>query len=55
MRILDAQSFREADCGTHHYLVVGKVRERLAVSKETTERFHVERYSLKKLNDTEAR
>ena len=31
--ILDVRSFREADCDTDHYLVVAKVRERLAVSK----------------------
>jgi hypothetical protein len=31
--ILDVQSFRGADCDTDHYLVVAKVRERLAVSK----------------------
>jgi hypothetical protein len=31
--VLDAQSFRAADCDTDHYLVVGKVKERLAVNK----------------------
>jgi hypothetical protein len=30
---LDVRSFREPDCDTDHYLVVAKVRERLAVSK----------------------
>jgi hypothetical protein len=29
----DVQSFRGFDCDTDHCLVVGKVRERLAVSK----------------------
>jgi hypothetical protein len=29
--ILDVQSFRAADCGTDHYLMVEKFRERLAV------------------------
>jgi hypothetical protein len=31
--IFDVQSFRGADCVTNHYLVVAKVRKRLAVSK----------------------
>jgi hypothetical protein len=33
--------------------VVAKVRERLAASKETTHRVHVERFNLKKLNEVE--
>ena len=32
--ILDVRSFRGADCDTDHYLVVSKVRERLAISKK---------------------
>jgi hypothetical protein len=31
--ILDVQSFRAADCDSDHYLVVAKVKERLAVNK----------------------
>jgi hypothetical protein len=31
--ILDVRSFRGADCDSDNYLVVAKVRERLAVSK----------------------
>jgi len=34
--ILDVRSFRGADCDTHHYLVVAKVRERLAVKKTSS-------------------
>jgi hypothetical protein len=36
--ILDVQSFRAAGCDTDHYLVVVKVKERLAVSKQRTHR-----------------
>jgi hypothetical protein len=36
--------------GTDHYLVVVKVRERLAVWKQATQKFHMERFGLKKVN-----
>jgi hypothetical protein len=47
------RSFRAADFDTDHYLVVAKVRERLAVSKQTTHIFHMARFNLKKLNEVE--
>jgi hypothetical protein len=47
----DVQTRREAECDTDHYLVVAKVRERLAVSKQTKQRVHMERFNLKKLNE----
>ncbi|PNF33805.1 hypothetical protein B7P43_G10012 [Cryptotermes secundus] len=53
--VLDVRSFRAADCDTDHYLVVAKVRERLAVSKKTTHRVHMKRFNLKKLNEVESK
>jgi hypothetical protein len=35
--------------------VVAKVRERLAVNKQRSQRFHLERFNLKKLNEVEGK
>jgi hypothetical protein len=44
--ILDVRPFRRTDCDTDHYLVVAKVREKLAVSKQTTHKVHTEGFNL---------
>jgi hypothetical protein len=36
-------------------MVVGKVRERLVVSKQETQKFDVKRFNLKRLNELEVR
>jgi hypothetical protein len=47
--ILDVCSFRGADCDTDHYLAVATLRERISVSKRARQKFHLERFDLKKL------
>jgi hypothetical protein len=53
--ILDIRSFRAADCDSDHYLVAAKLRKRLAVNKQRSNRFHMERFNLKKLNEVEGK
>jgi len=55
LSILEIRSFRAADHDIDQYLVVAKVRERLAVSKQAAQRFHVERFNLRKLNELQVR
>jgi len=53
--VLDVPSFRAADCDKDHYLVIAKVRERLAVGKQAAQRFDRQRFNLRKLNEPEIR
>jgi hypothetical protein len=49
--ILGVQFFRGPDCDTDHYLVVARVRVKLAVSKQAARKIDTKRFNVKKLNE----
>jgi len=53
--VLDVGSFIGADSDKDHYLVIAKVKERLAVGKQAAQNFDRQRFNLMKLNEPEVR
>jgi len=53
--VLDVRSCKGVDCDTGHYLLIAKVRERLAVGKQAAQRFDRQRFNLRKLNEPEVK
>jgi hypothetical protein len=49
--IRDVRLFRGADCDTDHYLIVAKMRARLAVSKRAAQKIDTERFAVKNLKE----
>jgi len=49
------RSFREAYYDTDNYLVIAKVREKLAVGKQAAQTFDRQRFVLRKENEPEVR
>ena len=52
---LDVRSFKGADCDPDQFLVVSKVTEILATSKQAGQKFDVDRFNLRELSEPEVR
>jgi hypothetical protein len=53
--VLDVRSLRAADWDTDHYLEVAKFKEWLAVNRQDSHQFHMERFYLKWLHEVESK
>ena len=53
--LLDVRGFRGADCDADRYLVVAKLRERLAVRKQAAQKFEGKKFNLRKLKELEVK
>jgi hypothetical protein len=53
--VLDVPLFRVADYDSNDYLMVAIVRERLAVNKQRSHRFHKEGFNVEKLKEAEGK
>ena len=49
IRVYSCKICQGADCDTDHYPVIAEVRERLAVSKQESQKFYVEIFNVRKL------
>ncbi|KAJ4430447.1 hypothetical protein ANN_22663 [Periplaneta americana] len=53
--IVDIRTFRDADCNSDHYLVIGELRERLSVAKRVEQQVNITKFNILKLKDEEAK
>ena len=49
--IIDIRSFRGTDCDSDHYLVIGKLRERLSVVKRVDQIVDIDRFDVRILKE----
>ena len=53
--VMNVRIFRGPDCDTDYYLVIGKVRERIALDKQAAQMFDRQRFNLRRINEPEVR